>query len=469
MATAIPFRTLFFVTVVLVVATIAGTKAQEDQRVGKCYSSNDCGGGSYSAAGGRWTKRDCCSLGNHPCWCDENNVCQPSCGSASIQSKSSPLGKCYSSKDCSGGSYSTAGGKWTKEDCCSIGNRCWCDEANVCRPSCGSSTHGTSSPLGKCYSSKYCQNSYSRAGGMWTKSDCCSIGNRCWCDQGGVCQPSCLTTDSTRSSVLGKCYSTRDCSESYSMATGKWTKQDCCLVDSGSCWCDTTNGRCRSSCSSTNQQAVTPLILGKCYSTSTCESYSAAGGLWTKDDCCSLGHQCWCDQQKRCHPSCTDSNDQSAIYGKCYSSSDCKSYSAVGGKWSKEDCCLSGNPCWCDSKGNCHLSCSSVPSDASSHPKISTKPPGVLHSDTESPGTTEWNPPSNGVLHSDAWSTQTAKPPARSSGKHMVYLWCLMTLVVVWPLVVILIYCISCHCRKCGSTTVNNINYVQINTDSKAV
>ena len=387
---------------------------------------------------------------------------------------------------------------------------------------------------------------------MWTKSDCCSIGNRCWCDQGGVCQPSCLTTDSTRSSVLGKCYSTRDCSESYSMATGKWTKQDCCLVDSGSCWCDTTNGRCRSSCSSTNQQAVTPLILGKCYLTSTCESYSAAGGLWTKDDCCSLGHQCWCDQQKRCHPSCTDSNDQSAIYGTCYSTSDCRSYSAVGGKWSKEDCCLSGNPCWCDSKGNCHLSCSSVPSDASSHPKISTKPPpsngvlhsdtespgttewnppsnGVLHSDTESPGTTEWNPPSNGVLHSDtespgttewnppsndvlhsdtespgttewnppsndvlhsdtespgatkltppsngvlhsdAWSTQTAKPPAHSSGKHMVYLWCLMTLVVVWPLVVILIYCISRHCRKCGSTTVNNINYVQINTDSKAV
>ena len=439
MADLLTFQSCVLLFVVILVASF---DRGEGQSVGTCYSTKDCSGGHYSAAGGRWTEADCCSLGGHPCWCDDsNNRCQPSCGSARQTLSSSRLGKCYPSKDCGDSSYSMAGGRWTKDDCCSVGDQCWCDEANVCRPSCGSDSNEQSSPLGTCYSSKYCEDSYSRASGKWTKHDCCSIGNPCWCDQSGVCQPSCSAGHKPGS--LGKCYSTRDCGESYSAARGKWTKQDCCQVGSENCWCD-QSGRCQSSCTSTDQQSTTPLVLGKCYSTSTCKSYSAAGGKWTKEDCCSLGHQCWCDEQGQCHPSCADSTVSHSILGKCYSSHDCRSYDLVGGRWSQRDCCLSGNLCWCDSSGTCHASCSIPIDDSDVSPQPHTQP---------------WSP----------WS-QATNQPTQSSGKHTVYWWSLMSLIVIWPLTVCAIYCVVLCCRKCGPTTINNINYVQVNTvtDSEA-
>ena len=361
------------------------------------------------------------------------------------------FGLCYSTKDCSQ-DYYMAGGKWTKEDCCSLGNHpCWCNENKVCQPSCGLTRQKVSnvSPLGRCYSSRYCQNSYSVAGGRWTKEDCCSIGNPCWCDGNGVCKPSCATADSTHNSILGKCYSTRDCTSEYSVATGKWTRQDCCLVDNKNCWCD-QSGRCRPSCATTNQQTVAPVVLGKCYSTRDCRSYSVAGGKWTKKDCCLLGNHCWCDGNGRCRPSCSDSTDQQGIdnLGKCYSTSDCQSYSVVGGKWSQKDCCLSGNQCWCDQNNNCRPSCSA--SSGQNESLLTSQPPNI-----------------QGWLESSHLPTDQSES-GQSSGR--VYLWCLVILVVFWPLALLFVWIFRRY-RKCGSTTINNNlnNYVQVNMDFKGV
>ena len=327
------------------------------QDFGKCYSNRYCQ--KYTSAGGVWTKEDCCQAGN-PCWCDQNSRCQPSCSSTTNQQiNSNDLGKCYSTRNCQ--DYSVAGGMWTKSDCCSSRGLCWCDRfSEKCQLSCSTSNTPSIGTLGKCYSTRNCQ-SYSVSGGKWTKVDCCSSGGLCWCDQYGRCQPSCL--DSTKLQVdfetLGKCYTTRDC-QHYSSAGGKWTKEDCCL-SSSRCWCD-KNERCQPSCSnSTNQHSISA-SFGKCYSTRDCQYYSVAGGSWTKKDCCLSGGRCWCDRSKRCQLSCSSSTTQQATFtalGKCYSTRDCQSYSKAGGTWTKEDCCLSGGRCWCDRTEVCQPSCSS--------------------------------------------------------------------------------------------------------------
>ena len=487
-----------FVVVTVVIGGTEQTEKARDQSFGQCYSTKDCQ--DYYMAGGKWTREDCCSLGNHPCWCNENRVCQPSCG-LSHQTDSGPLGRCYSTKDCQ--EYSMSGGKWTKEDCCLLGNPCWCDENKVCQPSCGLTQQKVSGvgPLGRCYSSRYCQRSYV-AGGRWMKEDCCSIGNPCWCDEHGVCKPSCITytADSTHDSTLGKCYSTRDCAGSYSVATGRWTRQDCCLVDNKNCWCD-QRGRCQPTCGTTNQQTVTPLVLGKCYSTRDCRSYSKAGGKWTKEDCCLLGNHCWCDENGRCQPSCSDSTGQQEIdnLGKCYSTSDCRSYSLAGGKWSQKDCCLSGNRCWCDQNDNCRSSCSASSGQNKSHSKDhTTKPPvtttdsfqssqtpsttGLTHNNPQLPISTGWSkilkpqtegelltskPPNiSGWLESSQLPTTDHDQFESGQSSRRVYLWCLVILVVVWPLA-LLSFWILRRCCKCGSTTINNLNYVQVNMDFK--
>ena len=196
------------------------------------------------------------------------------------------IGKCCSNCDCQG--YSLAGGVWTKENCCLSGNPCWCNQNNQCQPSCSSST-SQEAQFGRCYSTKDCQQ-YSRAGGLWTKSDCCSSRGVCWCDQNEKCQPSCSMSTSSSSSSLGKCYSTRDC-QSYSKAGGKWTQVDCCS-SGGRCWCDQYK-RCQPSCSVSTNRQVAMSDLGKCYSSRNCRQYSASGGKWTKEDCCLSGSRCW--------------------------------------------------------------------------------------------------------------------------------------------------------------------------------
>ena len=71
--------------------------------------------------------------------------CQPTCSTSTPQPNAgTTLGKCYSTRDCQ--SYSKAGGSWTKEDCCLIGSLCWCDLNQVCQPSCSASTHATTKP-----------------------------------------------------------------------------------------------------------------------------------------------------------------------------------------------------------------------------------------------------------------------------------------------------------------------------------
>lgn len=98
-----------FLFVIAIGAKLTEGYAQND--IGKCCSDCECKG--YSLAGGTWTQENCCKSGN-PCWCDQNNRCQPSCSSSSQQAQ---LGRCYSTKDCQ--QYSRAGGFWSKNDCSS--------------------------------------------------------------------------------------------------------------------------------------------------------------------------------------------------------------------------------------------------------------------------------------------------------------------------------------------------------------
>ena len=344
--------------VIVLSAELAESFAQNN--VGKCCSNCDCQG--YSLAGGVWTKESCCKSGN-PCWCDQKDQCQPSCSSSSQEA---PLGRCYTTKNCQ--QYSRAGGFWSKSDCCTSGGLCWCDQTEKCQLSCSISTSpSTTATLGKCYSTRDCQ-SYSVAGGKWTQMDCCSSGGRCWCDQYGRCQPSCSASANQQVTIdnLGKCYSTRDCQQ-YSAAGGKWTKQDCCSSGSN-CWCD-PNRRCQPSCSNlTNRQSP----LGGCYSTRDCQRYSMAGGSWTKKDCCLSSGLCWCDTYGRCQPTCSTTTPQQpdavTALGKCYSTRDCRSYSKAGGSWTKADCCLTGGLCWCDLNQVCQPSCSSTVSTSEQVP-----------------------------------------------------------------------------------------------------
>ena len=306
--------------------------------LGKCYSTRNCQ--SYSVSGGKWTQVDCCSSGGH-CWCDQYGRCRPSClVSTDQQVPIDNLGKCCSTRDCQ--QYSAAHGKWTKKDCCLSRSLCWCDLNDRCQPSCSNSTNqpNLSAQLGKCYSTRDCQH-YSVAGGSWTKKDCCLSSGLCSCDKYGRCQPTCSTLipQPNALTTLGKCYSTRDC-RSYSKAGGSWTKEDCCLTG-GLCWCD-LNQVCQPSCSSSvsvSEQVPTQmpkkektqssttfasmhattkppsfptqhtepalLTLGKCYATYDCQPESVAHGLWTIEHCCLSGNPCWCDRDKQCQSSCT--------------------------------------------------------------------------------------------------------------------------------------------------------------------
>ena len=394
-----------FLFVVILGANLA--KGYDQTDVGKCCSTCDCQ--EYSIARGSWTKESCCKSGN-PCWCDQSDRCQPSCSPSITQQAT--LGRCYSTKNCQ--QYSQAGGLWTKSDCCSSRGLCWCDQTGKCQPSCSLESTPSTATLGKCYSARDCT-SYSASGGKWTQVDCCSSGGRCWCDQYGRCQPSCLAVSTDQQGIivnLGKCYSTRDCQQ-YSAAGGKWTKKDCCL--SGSyCWCD-TNRKCQPSCSnSTNEQSP----LGKCYSTRDCQQYSVAGGSWTKRDCCLSSGRCWCDKYGRCQPTCSTSTPQPnavTTLGKCYSTRDCQSYSKAGGSWTKEDCCLTGGLCWCDLNQVCQPSCSAS-THATTKPTTAFPPKSPtthVHTDpvavrTSAPGTF---PPNFPTQHTEPASSTTAFPP----------------------------------------------------------
>lgn len=288
--------------------------------------------------------------------------------------------------------------------------------------------------IGKCYSSHDCQDSYSAAGGSWTREDCCTIGNQCWCDHiNGRCQPTCSSSRDEETGVqliLGKCYSTKDCSR-YSEAGGKWTKNDCCTIGS-QCWCDRYNGRCQPTCSSShNEEAGSQIILGRCYSTKDCSSYSAASGKWTKNDCCAIGNQCWCDENGWCRPTCLDSDnyedsESHIMLGKCYSTRDC-TYSAAGGKWTMEDCCAIGSRCWCDQNGRCHPTCMDY---------------NIIES------------------HSEENSTALGPQSNHTHSTHMLYLLFLI-LTVVFP-VSMCVLCIWCV-KKSRVTTNVNLNYVQVN------
>ena len=83
-----------------------------------------------------------------------------------------------------------------------------------------------------------------------------------------------------------------------------------------------------------------------------------AGGSWTRRDCCLSGGRCWCDKYAHCQPTCSTSTPPDSAFGKCYSTRDCRN--KAGGKWTKEDCCLTGGLCWCDLNQVCQPSCSSV-------------------------------------------------------------------------------------------------------------
>ena len=89
--------------------------------------------------------------------------------------------------------------------------------------------------------------------------------------------------------------------------------------------------------------------VGKCCSDCDCQGYSLAGGVWTKESCCQSGNPCWCDQNRRCQPSCSSSSQQAQL-GSCYSTKNCLHYSRAGGQWTKSDCCSSRGLCWCDQK-----------------------------------------------------------------------------------------------------------------------
>ena len=488
--------------------------------LGRCYSRKDCS--SYSAAGGKWTKGDCCAIDNR-CWCDQNGWCQPTCSYSDNREHTvsqTILGKCYSSNDCT--SYTAAGGKWTRDDCCAIGSRCWCDRSGRCSPTCQDSQVKESAQiiLGKCYSSKDCT-SYTAAGGYWTKSDCCAIGSRCWCDRSGRCSPTCQESQVKESAqiILGKCYSSKDCT-SYTAAGGYWTKSDCCAIGSR-CWCD-RSGRCSPTCQDSQVKESVQIILGKCYSSKDCTSYTAAGGYWTKSDCCVIGNLCWCDQSGRCQSTCVDSNDENSeiqtVLGKCYSSADCEYSSQVAGSWTKKDCCMIGHHCWCDQNEICEHSCSfssqtgenyrstleptSNPNTASttgqtvasdsdlntyvptsistSNPNTASNTGQTVASDSDLTDTyvptsisnpvgytghvTSDSDPITGQFSSESDQSTAAHRPVgnHTHSRNMLYLLFLI-LTVFFPLIL----CLLCvwYVKKLRITTIINLNYVEVNTN----
>ena len=442
--------------VIVIGAKITEGYAQND--VGKCCSDCECKG--YSLAGGTWTQESCCKSGN-PCWCDQNNRCQPSCSSSSQQAQ---LGRCYSTKDCQ--QYSRAGGFWTKNDCCSSRGRCWCDQTGKCQSSCSTSNSPSTATLGKCYSTRDCQ-AYSAFSGKWSQTDCCSSsGGLCWCDQYGRCQLSCSKSVSADQQIsvdhLGKCYSDRDCQQ-YSAAGGKWTKEDCC--SSGSpCWCD-PNRRCQPSCSNDSTNEESP--LGKCYSTRDCQQYSVAGGSWTKKDCCRSSGRCWCDKYGHCQPTCSSSTPRpNARLGKCYSTRDCKtSYSRAGGSWTKEDCCsINGGRCWCDLNHVCQPSCStsvSVSEQVTMHAPKKEETPSSARV-----GTHAITKPTRSLTKNDAeiqtttFVVSTGSKQSHTASGSLMYLWLLVVLAVC-P-------CLCCiwMCCRYKERLPSNLNLTYIKVDA---